>query len=210
MLLVIDNTSNCKRSVNCKHLVTILSSNNIEFVVVKTIDEIIDVHKNKGSKSTSGIILTGSETMLTETIDINKITHCMYALMHFKVPVLGICFGAQLLHVLHGGRLERLEQLQCKKILVTLDASNPLFRLSEHTKEKQTSVHMRFCYNDQMISEHVTTCKPIAFMASTKSGERIPCAYKYNDHPWYGILFHPEYYSHTHYVILNFVDMCLK
>jgi gamma-glutamyl-gamma-aminobutyrate hydrolase PuuD len=58
----------------------------------------------------TGLILTGSPFRLTpghdDKIKDKTIAFAIYCLLNYNVPVLGICFGCQLLNVLHGGTVK--------------------------------------------------------------------------------------------------------
>ena len=213
MIIVVDNTNRCRVSNNCNLLVKLLLANKIEHVIVSEIKDIEKIDK----QSVKGVILTGSPKRLTQQIDVNDIAHDIYALMNFDVPVLGLCFGAQILHVLHGGSLKTLPDTVCGKLPIQVDMKESLFALSNHTGTAigkfSMKIGMRFCYNDQMVKHNKNKCTAIAWMqdpSSQSKAKSIPCGFKYTDHPRiiYGLLCHPEYYKSTHYIILNFLYMC--
>jgi len=209
MIIVVDNThKKCRHSPHCNRLLKMLTAHNTEYKVVKNMRDAVASRVGVVKVEVGvvkAVILTGSEKLLSKPIDLEEIAHCMYILMHFpRVPVLGICFGAQVMHILHGGSLQHLSQLQCGKMPVYLE-SHPLFAVNGKHE------NVRFCYNDQMVKPNMAVSKPIAYMDSVLDSMkgRIPCGFQYTDgeRKCFGILFHPEYYASTHYIILNFLKL---
>jgi GMP synthase (glutamine-hydrolysing) len=62
-------------------------------------------------KDASGIILSGSPTFLTKVDHAPYKQHCSF-LKETKTPVLGICFGHQVLGILHGAEIYRGEEIR--------------------------------------------------------------------------------------------------
>ena len=72
-----------------------------------------------------GIILTGGPNSVYEA----GAPSCPEELFHMGIPVLGICYGAQLMTHVLGGRVEKAPEREYGRALVELDqASSPLFR----------------------------------------------------------------------------------
>ena len=77
-----------------------------------------------------GIILTGGPSSCYEE---NAAT-CSEELFHLGIPVLGLCYGAQLMSHVLGGRVERAKAREYGKTAVKLDTSSALFAgVSENT-----------------------------------------------------------------------------
>ena len=150
-------------------------------------------------KNTKGIILSGSPcSVLQENapdIDIDHLTS--------RAPVLGVCYGAQLIAHKSNGKVERSNKREYGRARLETVASESLF----------SGVNE----NSQVWMSHGDTIKNIPesfeILASTNS---IPvAAYKVNDNkhqnPLYGIQFHPEV-THSEQgknILKNFVvDIC--
>lgn len=77
-----------------------------------------------------GIILTGGPSSCYEE---NAAT-CSKELFELGIPVLGLCYGAQLMSHVLGGKVERASQREYGKTEVDLDITSPLFKgVMQHT-----------------------------------------------------------------------------
>ncbi|MDN5277370.1 MAG: hypothetical protein PWR01_1335, partial [Clostridiales bacterium] len=77
-----------------------------------------------------GIIFTGGPASVTEPDS----PFCHPGVLELGVPVLGICYGMQLMSVMLGGEVARAEQREYGKTEITLDPSSQLFYgIEEHT-----------------------------------------------------------------------------
>ena len=77
-----------------------------------------------------GIILTGGPNSCYE----EGAATCSPELFELGIPVLGICYGAQLMMHVLGGKVEKAPVREYGKTDVTVDTSSPLFTdVSEHT-----------------------------------------------------------------------------
>lgn len=133
-------------------------------------------HLPKIDGSFKGIILSGSPCSVLEegapTVDLKPIEH---------LPILGVCYGAQLLAHQHGGKVERSQHREYGRArLSKIDSHFDLL--------KEIDV------NSQVWMSHGDTIMELPsdfeIVASTES---IPvAAYKVKEKPIYGIQFHPE------------------
>ncbi len=147
--------------------------------------------------SIKGVILSGSPCSVNDadnpTVDIDAInTH---------VPVLGICYGAQLSTKLLGGRVERSASREYGRAqLINIDQQNPIF----HDVDESVV----WMSHADTIVELPAHAKIIA------KSDSIPiAAFEVQDkpHAWYCLQFHPEV-THSQKgkkIIKNFlVDVC--
>jgi GMP synthase (glutamine-hydrolysing) len=145
-----------------------------------------------------GIILSGSPFSVNDSnapmVDV--------ALLATQVPVLGICYGAQLTAKQLGGRVEKSEKRE--------------YGRAQLRKEKEDVLLNDISETSQVWMSHADTilALPDGFevMAVTES---IPvAAFRANgafDHPLYGLQFHPEVYHSTEgkKILKNFLmDIC--
>lgn len=198
-LLVVDNTSRCKVSNNCGKLIRFLAERRVEHVIVSNLQQLLAIDP----KSICAAIFTGSERMLSTPINIDDVSHCMYVLTDYNVPVLGLCFGAQLLHILHGGHLQRVPTTICAKLPMRVDLNDPLFKQVVSAPYK--TIQVRFCFNDMLVKPNKETMTPIAW-----TSRDIACGYRYTNvsqkqRVIIGLLCHPEYYKTTQYILDNFI-----
>ncbi len=162
--------------------------------------EIIPYNKSIDSyEGLKGIILSGSPFSVNE----QNAPEVDIAGMVAQVPVLGICYGAQLATKLYGGRVEKSDKREYGRASLSVAISDdPLFRAISP--------------NSQVWMSHSDTIKllPPAFecLGTTLS---IPVAafrsINTASKPLYGLQFHPEVYHSTEgkKLIFNFlVDVC--
>ena len=156
--------------------------------------EILPFHKQPEiTANCKGIILSGSP------FSVNDINAPMVdvAALAAQVPVLGICYGAQLTAKLFGGRVEKSEKREYGRAILTSKNSDTLF----NNFPEESTVWMS--HGDSILE------LPTQFdiLATTDS---IPvAAFRYNEasFPLYGLQFHPEVYHSTHgkLLIQNFL-----
>lgn len=97
-----------------------------------------------------------------------------------KVPVLGVCYGAQLLTKQFGGQVMPSKTREYGRAVLQMIASNPLFK----DIEQGSQVWMSH-------SDTITTLgKNVQLLASTESVANA--AFCFENQPVYGIQFHPE------------------
>ena len=123
-----------------------------------------------------GIILTGGPNSCYEE---NSPTYSR-ELFELGIPVLGLCYGAQLMQHIMGGKVERADVREYGKTEVFVDNTSPLFK---DVPESSICWMSHFDY----ISKIGPTFKTIAHTAD------CPCAAASDDeNKLYAIQFHPE------------------
>ena len=143
-------------------------------------------------ESVKGIILSGSPASVRQagapTIDISG--------LRGKLPVLGICYGAQYLVHSNGGEVEPSATREYGRAMLTVGApGSPLFQ----AVSEQSQVWM---------SHGDTIMKMPAGFRLLASTESVPnAAFKIDGEETYGIQFHPEVYHSTEgtKILKNFV-----
>lgn len=197
MILLINNAKpNLADLHYMKYIRNVLKKNNIEFIETKKIEDL-----SSTNKPIKGIILSGSPLILSKPIlleDYGYILH--YLLKYPNCPVLGICFGCQLLSMICSGfTLEHQSKYVCTTQPVLLDNTHPLFLdFSQKTREKD----IQFCFSDLIIpNKKIKQTREIAWFHY--NNKKMPCAFDFSNQR-YGILFHSEYLPDTHYILLNF------
>jgi GMP synthase (glutamine-hydrolysing) len=133
--------------------------------------------------SIKGVILSGSPC----SVNSNEITVPDISHIRGKLPVLGICFGAQHLTHVEGGKVESQEIREYGRAhLKTVDNNDPLLK----GVEVKSQVWMS---HGDTITKVATGAKIIA------STDSIPvAAFKFENESTWGIQFHPEVYHTTH------------
>lgn len=149
--------------------------------------------------SLKGIILSGSPFSVNETnapmVDVKAMVE--------KLPVLGICYGAQLTAKLFGGRVDKSDKREYGRAILTVQAG------------KEDKLFKEISASSQVWMSHSDTIKELPqgfeIMGTTES---IPvAAFKKTNssQPLYGIQFHPEVYHSAEgkKIIKNFlINIC--
>jgi GMP synthase (glutamine-hydrolysing) len=186
MILIVNNTHAHKGSFFPK-VIGYFRSRDIPHVVVDSLAALGRVDRS----TIRGVVLTGSPLMINSAdmgAHPDQFLLNIRAMEDFGVPILGICFGCQLINQLYGGSMERLGSLFCKDAM--LDGVMPA----------------RFCLN------YVITKAPPSFDVVAKAsirGRTVPSFIKHKTKPIFGCLFHPEYHEETRAAILDrFMRVC--
>jgi anthranilate/para-aminobenzoate synthase component II len=155
----------------------------------------------------TGVVLSGGPMKLSQPILFDAIAQNFRVLDQLPdVPVLGICFGCQVLHVLYGGKLRNLGAYICKDmdVKVTGKVKSPL--LAGCAMEA-----LRFCFSDLIVDK--TDASSIVLACFKFRGKELPCAFSFSTKrrcKRHGVMFHPEYHEASHIVLKNFARMCLS
>lgn len=162
-----------------------------------TFCEIIPYNKfPNDDESVIGVILSGSPYSVHDKsafkCDLNQFLG--------KYPVLGICYGAQLIANENGGNVEPADSREYGRAnLLTIDATNPIFKGFENDSQVWMS-------HGDTITSLPNNCHVTASTADVKYA-----AYASDKYPLWAVQFHPEVF-HTlqgRQLLKNFViDIC--
>lgn len=140
-----------------------------------------------------GIVLSGGPNSVYEkdAPDLNP------DVLELEVPVLGICYGMQLLARSLGGTVEASSTREYGEATVTLEADSTLIDSSSN----KSTIWMSH-------GDHVTSV-PEGFTLTSKSGGII-CSMEDPSMGLFGLQFHPEVAHTTHgkSILKNFFDLC--
>ena len=145
-------------------------------------------------KNLEGIIFSGSPTYLTE-VDHSPYKQLITPLLDWNVPILGICFGHQILGILHGAKIFR---------------GNPV-RRAEQIKLLQSDILFNGFENAfEMIEDHTEGIDvPADFIQLATSDSYFNEAMRHRDKNYWGVQFHPEVSEETGlYLFKNFTEIC--
>lgn len=123
-----------------------------------------------------GIIFTGGPASVLD----EKAPFCDPEVFNLGVPVLGICYGMQLMAVMQGGSVKQAQQREYGKVDIELNTKSTLF---EGIDEKTVCWMSHTYYVDKM---------PEGFMATGKSENCPTAAMENKERKLYGVQFHPE------------------
>lgn len=129
-------------------------------------------------KKTTAYILSGSPILITKTDISDRIKNYEF-LKDVNVPVLGICFGHQLLGIMHGAPVFKGDSLEMKNEVICIEERNDLF------KGFAGSVHMTEDHTEGILL-------PSEFIRLAYSEKYEVEAMKHKHKKIYGVQFHPE------------------
>ncbi len=158
--------------------------------------EIITPEQVYKIENVAGIILSGSD-LSTKAFDYR---HELESIFRLKKPVLGICFGAQLLVRYFNGKVEPLATKEFGSATITVLKNNSFFS----DIPKSSTVWMS--HNDSF------ALMPSLFSVTAKSSNNIVAAFENEAQKIYAVQFHPEV-IHTQYgkeLLSNFVFKICK
>jgi GMP synthase (glutamine-hydrolysing) len=127
-------------------------------------------------RNPAGIIFSGSPASPLDP----DAQRCDKEIFQLQVPILGICYGMQLIAVMNGGTVKQAEKKEFGYNKISLLKENPLF----HNMSKEQVVWMSHSYIvDQL---------PDGFECIAKSENTPICAIYNSSKKIYGVQFHPE------------------
>ncbi|MES2776472.1 MAG: glutamine-hydrolyzing GMP synthase [Bacteroidota bacterium] len=173
--------------------------------------EIIPFHKSfEYEPGLKGIILSGSPFSVNDEhaplVDV--------AAMNAKLPVLGVCYGAQLTAKLYGGRVEKSEKREYGRALLTITQPDILLQnTSEKSQVWMSHADTILALPDGFELLATTESIPIAAFKKSEPGPKEDIRNHTSEiiHPLYGLQFHPEVYHSAEgkTIIKNFLtDIC--
>lgn len=149
-----------------------------------------------GEEGIIGVILSGSPYSVNDP----EALQCDLSLIRGKYPLLGICYGAQYLAHINGGKVASSKAREYGKAsLVSHDDSDPLM----HGVRDNSVVWMS--HGDSIVDT------PATFRNVGSTADVLNAAYHIDGEPTWGVQFHPEVYHSEDGTLLlsNFVvDIC--
>lgn len=147
-------------------------------------------------KDVIGVILSGSPFSVYDERAFKTDLSAIWG----KIPILGICYGAQYMAYTHGGNVESAESREYGRAnLTTFDHTNPLLK----GFDENSQVWMSHGDTITKLPEHskkIASTDKVAF-----------AAYQFEDYPVWGVQFHPEVFHSVQgtQLLKNFVvDIC--
>lgn len=155
-----------------------------------------DVERICQNEKIVGAILTGSDFRITNPMNQSEGEGSRKALEILGCPILGICYGFQIMSKYHGSKITSNDKLTLDNLLLTeYDQTHPLFK-----NVRLDNTRFSFSFND-IVESCPEGFKVIAKLDGTISGIAN------DDKKRYGLLFHPEDMQRTYQVLDNFVAL---
>ena len=197
MILVIDNTKNLKKAYMTPKLLNYLDYLEIKYIVVSKREEVNNIIYH--SLNIKGCVLTGGPLCLSEELTIESINKNISILIHLKnIPILGICFGFQIMAASYGGRINSMKieeqglfNVNIIKNSIILNGLNNRFQVFQSHKDK------------------VIDIPPDFNIIGIDNNNNIQIIENLKNKCW-GVQFHPEGLESTNIIIKNFIDICYK
>ena len=143
-----------------------------------------------------GVIISGSPILVTD-VDTSPYLEIIHKAINSKLPILGICFGHQVLGMHFGAEASRMKE---DRDLQTVEAYEDCILFNKLPNEVQ------------MIEDHCETISiPAGFQLVASSDACVNEVMQHLTLPYFGVQFHPEVSgNHGAILIENFVEFCLK
>ncbi len=183
-------------------LVVDCGSNKVPYIE-KCIDEFMDYETIKLEELSSvdldrylGVVISGNPILLTE-VDLEPYMEKTTWIKTFEKPILGICFGHQLLGLTYGAA-------------VSLQKEDRDWQTIEVLQEDD--LFNKFAKEFSMMEDHHETVSiPPNFIHLAVSDACINEGMKHKEKPFYGVQFHPEVSGNLGSLLFdNFTRICLK
>ena len=143
------------------------------------------------------IILSGGPSSVYEEDSPKLHTDFWTFVESSNLPVLGICYGMQLLVQEFKGEIKSAHKKEYGRMEVRVENTSPLFQGIER-------------FNAWMSHGDETAKLPEGFILAAKSAEGAVASISHGKHPYHGIQFHPEV-THTEHgttLLQNFLSVC--
>ncbi len=195
---MIDNTKNLKEAFMTPKLLGCLEKTGVKFMVASTrtdVNIILDTY----IKDITGIILSGGPLCLSEELTISLINKNIAVVLRLKnIPILGICFGFQLLVASYGGHIVSMdrESKGVKKVQI-LSRGSRIFK----------NIHEEYIDVFQSHKDTVNDVPPNFDITVIDENNIIQGIENKRLNIW-GFQFHPEGMESTTQLIYNFLDIC--
>lgn len=199
MYLIIDNTKNLSIAYMTPKLINILKEKNLQYLILSTRQEVNDLIKNKNlCKSIQGIIISGGPLCLSNDVNICDINKNITTILSFpNIPILGICFGFQIMASIYGGKIIRMDKKRHGKSIIEINSNSVLLNKNINNK------NVFNCHKDKLVE----VPPDFDVKAYNKNEDVIECIESIKLKR-YGVQFHPEALEETNYIILNFINLC--
>ena len=194
MIIIINNNSNKFKGYYTHKLLKLLTKLNIKYKELKTLNDI-----NSIQYKITGIILSGSKINLTSDFKFEMISDNITIMLRYpNIPILGICFGHQILAAAYGGKIKKLKN-KCKGLKkIKINKSTMLM------KNIKNEIIVKHNHNDYVSKA------PKDFIVTSVSNNNIIQSIESISLKRFGIQFHIESEESDNriQILQNFINFC--
>ena len=199
MILVVDNSKDLSTAQMTPKLIDFLVRNSrVPIVVASNQDQ---VRTCLSMFRITGAIMSGGPLLLTERTRVDQYSQNIMVLLHaerHRLPVLGICFGMQVMAAAYGGVVTSMREKIQGREWVTRDMSAESDILGDMTCHPMLASH-----RDRIARV------PHGFrVTSTSRGRSIIQSMEDTANQKYGVQFHPEGNECGHRILRRFIAKC--
>lgn len=200
MILVIDNSKDLSTAEMTPRLLQFLHYLGIPVYVASTRKQ-AHVALRK-SQDIRGVILSGGPLLLARRTYVDHFNKNMMALLeverHQRCPVLGICFGMQLMATVYGGKVGSMAYKLHGPQAIHVHNHAGLF----HGLPEKCTMHAS--HQNQVVQV------PPDYTITAHASDQTIQAMEDWKHLRFGVQFHPEASEHGTTILLNFLRACLR
>ena len=194
--LLINNSSNIDTAKMTPLIINYFKKNKIELKIISSRDQLILSDKIKG------IILGGGPVRLTNKINLNEFITNINAIIRFpNTPILGICFGYQIISISYGGTITKLNKKK-RGIHEKIKISNNDSILYKNINNKNNLLEVYQYHND-----YIDKVPELFTITSVDSNDR-PQSIENLKLLRFGTQYHPEASDTSNIILQNFIDFC--
>lgn len=196
MILVVDNSKNIGTAKMTPKILQLLTDLKVAYMVVSTKRHLLKTLQNPTTVSqVTGVILSGGPLCLSQGCLYEDISKNVLALTLFRdIPILGICFGFQVMAELYGGKIRRMPHRCHRKCQVTIEGSSlTLLRNRDYS--------LFFSHKDYVSDA------PVGF-SKYAIPNNIVIGIENKNLKRYGVQFHPEGTPDGLQILKSFLSMC--
>ena len=204
--LIIDNTKDLGNAEMTPRLINYFEKRDIHVIVVSKQEEL----QALAGQKIKGIILSGGPILLSEKTELFRYSKNFTVLIEYsEVPILGICFGFQIMGMAHGGCVKSLGEDRREKIYETIHVCQNNQKIPINRQEQSclfqglgNTISVYQCHND-----YLENC-PVGFRVTSRSADGIIESIECPEKLRFGVQFHPENSLIGHKILDNFVTFC--
>lgn len=195
--LLVDNTTNLETATMTPLIIEYFKIKQLKLIITsdkKILDtEILD-------KNLKGIILSGGPILLSDhTLLKDYILNLTLIIKYPSVPILGICFGFQIISMVYGGNLDKLDNNK-EGIFEDINIISKDSMLFKNLNKNKINVYQ---YHNDYIKE-----KPDDFQITALDSNKIIQSIENKEKMRFGTQFHPENSEDGKIILNNFIIFC--